>query len=255
MGPAPHRPTFLRPPGLEFGIGLALFGIVLLLFSQVQTAVLIVNTMARSAAHAGQGFSIQLLTDPGFQGQLREFSHNGDVVARVAIWSSAAGLVLLALFTFLWKRGRTAHFLGLHGASPRQFLRWTGLLILMALVVEGLSHLSPAFHTDFMERVIGSTTNMLLLVLGVGIIAPIFEEFLLRGLLLGSLRHLMGEHASVALTAGLFAVMHITQYPVTIVLLIIPMGVIFGYARTRCGSIWVPVLLHIVNNLLSIALN
>ncbi len=255
MDPAAHRPTFIRPPGLEFGIGLALFGIVLLLFSQVQTAVLIVSTMARSTAFVGQGFSIQLLTDPAFQSQLREFSFHGDVVARVAIWSSATGLALVLLLTYLWKRDRTAQFLGLRGASLRQFLPWTGLLILMAVVVEGLAYLSPAFRTDFMERIVGSTTNMTLLLLGVGLLASVFEEFLVRGLLLGSLRHLMGEHMAIALTAGLFALMHVTQYPVGIILLIIPMGVIFGYARTRTGSIWVPVVLHVTNNLLSIALN
>ncbi len=255
MDSAPHRPTPIRPPGLEFGIGLALFAVVLLVFSQVQTAVLIAQAMARSTAHAGQGFSLGLLTDPAFRALLRELSFNGDVVARVAIWSGIAGLALLLAGTHLWKRGRTAHFLGLHRASPRQFLRWTALLVLMALLVEGLAHLFPAFRTDFMERVIGSSTNTWSLVLGVGIVAPVFEEFLLRGLLLGALRHLMGEHVSVALTAGLFAVMHIGQYPLGIVLLIVPMGVVFGYARTRTGSIWAPVLLHVLNNLLSIALH
>jgi len=30
------------------------------------------------------------------------------------------------------------------------------------------------------------------------------------------------------------------------------MGVVLGYARSRSGSIWVPVLLHMVNNLITI---
>jgi membrane protease YdiL (CAAX protease family) len=104
-----------------------------------------------------------------------------------------------------------------------------------------------------MQQVIGSTTNMLWLMIGVGIVAPLFEEFLLRGLLFGSIRHMADEHASVALTAGVFALMHM-QYDVAVMLLILPMGVVLGYARARSGSIWVPVLLHMLNNLVTVLL-
>jgi membrane protease YdiL (CAAX protease family) len=32
------------------------------------------------------------------------------------------------------------------------------------------------------------------------------------------------------------------------------MGIVLGYARVRSGSIWVPVVLHILNNSLSVLL-
>ena len=78
-----------------------------------------------------------------------------------------------------------------------------------------------------------------------------FEEFLLRGLLFGSLRHIVDEHASVAITAGVFALMHL-QYSLPIMMLILPMGVVLGYARSRSGSIWAPVLMHVVNNCITV---
>ena len=84
--------------------------------------------------------------------------------------------------------------------------------------------------------------------------APIFEELLLRGLLFGTVRHMADEHATVAITAGVFALMHL-QYDWTVILLILPIGVVLGYARSRSGSIWVPVLLHVLNNSLSVLLN
>ena len=54
-----------------------------------------------------------------------------------------------------------------------------------------------------MEKVLASVTNYPMLVLGLGIMPAIFEEFLLRGLLYGSLRHLMDKHVAVAIVAGI----------------------------------------------------
>ena len=102
-----------------------------------------------------------------------------------------------------------------------------------------------------MTQVIGSTTNMWWLVLGVGVMAPLFEEFLLRGLLYGTLRHTVDEHAGVAVAAGVFALMRM-QYDVAVMMLILPMGIVLGYARSRSGSIWVPVMLHMLNNLITV---
>jgi membrane protease YdiL (CAAX protease family) len=58
-------------------------------------------------------------------------------------------------------------------------------------------------------------------------------------------------YMSVALTAGVFTLMHL-QYDPAVMLLILPMGVVLGYARARSGSIWVPVLLHTMNNLVTV---
>ena len=83
------------------------------------------------------------------------------------------------------------------------------------------------------------------------VLGPLFEELLLRGLLFGTVRHIADEHVSVAVTAGVFALMHL-QYSVPIMLLIIPLGVVLGYARARSGSILVPIVLHMANNSLSV---
>ncbi|MEZ4739377.1 MAG: CPBP family intramembrane glutamic endopeptidase [Flavobacteriales bacterium] len=127
----------------------------------------------------------------------------------------------------------------------------SGAFIVLGLVIELLAFLSPSFTTDFMQRVIGSTTQLIWLYIGVGIMAPVFEEFLLRGLLFGSIRHMADEHATVAMTAGVFTLMHM-QYDWTVMLLILPMGIVLGYSRSRSGSIWVPVFLHIANNMVSV---
>lgn len=249
--PEQPQPTHVRPPGLEFAMGVALFGVVVMVFFLIQTSVFIRGVLRHSPDLSKDGFSISLLNDPRLNERMADLVMNGDLVAEVAIWSGVICSLLILLAVRLWKRGPWSRFLGLCWPNWKQVLLWLGVFLLLGLVIEGLAHWVPAFHTDFMAQVIGSTTHLIGLILGVGIIAPVFEELLLRGLLFGSLRHILDEHRTVALTAGVFALMHM-QYDPAIMLLILPMGVVLGYARSRSGSVLVPILLHILNNLVTV---
>ena len=244
-------PTPERPPALEFAMGVALFSVILLVFMLAQFVVLMVGVAGMEPAYAQQGFSLGLLQDPVFRSAMDKYLFHGDLIAGTALWSGIIGVLLILVTTFLWKRSQLVEFLGLRMASLKQFVLWTAVFLGLAAVLELLMRLSPSFQTDFMEKVLASNTDRFLLILGVGIMAPLFEEFLLRGLLFGSLRHIVDEHASVAITAGVFALMHL-QYSLPIMMLILPMGVVLGYARSRSGSIWAPVLMHVVNNCITV---
>lgn len=248
-GPSP----FTRPPGLEFAMGVSLFSVIMLIFFLVQSAVFVNCVIERTPELAEERFSFAMLDGQLMQERMAALMTNGDIVAQAALWSGLVGSFAILLSVFLWKRERSAHFLGLRSAHPNRFLIWAIAFIALGFIIEGLSYLLPAFRTDFMKDVIDSTTNVLWLYIGVGIMAPLFEELLLRGLLFGSMRHLVDEHAAVAITAGVFTLMHM-QYTWTVMLLILPLGVVLGYARSRSGSIWVPIVLHMLNNLVSVAL-
>ncbi|MFN9325608.1 MAG: lysostaphin resistance A-like protein, partial [Flavobacteriales bacterium] len=250
--PEPGHPIH-RPPQLEFAMVIALFAIILLVFMLVQFGVLVVGVANADPAFADKGFSFSLLQDEGFRSAMDHYLLNGDMVAREALWSGVTGIGLILLSVFLWKRRQAADTLGLRIPSLKRSVIWIGIFLLLAGALEVLMRSVPAFQTDFMEKVLGSTTNMTMLVIGVGIVAPLFEEFLLRGLLFGTARHVVDEHASVAITAGVFTIMHL-QYEVLVMLLILPLGIVLGYARARTGSIWVPILLHVMNNLASVLL-
>lgn len=235
-------------------MGIALFAIILMVFMLAQFAVLVTGVVTIDPAYAGKGFSLSLLQDDAFQASLERYLLNGDLVAREALWSGLVGLGLILLTVFLWKHAQAIDFLGLRLPNAWRFLVWFGIFLLLAAALEVLMRSVPAFQTDFMEKVLGSTTDRTLLVIGVGIMAPLFEEFLLRGLLFGTVRHIVDEHAAVAVTAGVFTIMHL-QYEVLVMMLILPLGVVLGYARSRTGSIWVPIFLHVLNNLASVLLN
>jgi membrane protease YdiL (CAAX protease family) len=251
---SPEPSAFIRPPGLEMAMGLAIFTFCLTAFHGMQVILFIRRVMANTPELAGRAFSFDILQEDIFETRWAELSANGDAIAQVSFWSGLIGLALVLLMTWRWKRGRTPTFLALAPAPPREFLKWTVVFLSIFLVLEVIGHLLPDAGNDFMAKVLGSSTNKLLLLLGVGVMPALFEEFLLRGLLYGSLRHVMEHHIAIAIVAGLFTMLHMQYEWYVLLLIVLPMGVALGYARANGGSIWVPVLLHLLNNCASILL-
>ncbi|MBX2981585.1 MAG: type II CAAX endopeptidase family protein [Flavobacteriales bacterium] len=255
-GPEKPRiePTLLRPPGLEMARGLLYFAFIFMSFMFVQMLVLIWRVFALSPELAAQGFSMSLLDTPQFQQRWVEFAANGDVLALVSLLSGAVGLTLLLVITYRWKRTRTGFFLALGLPSLRSFIIWTGFFIVLFAALEAIAMFLPEMSSEFMRKVLSSVTNYPMLILGLGLMPAIFEEFLLRGLLYGSLRHLMDKHVSIAIVAGVFTMVH-QQYDWYILLLyVLPLGVFLGYARANTGSVWTSVFLHMLNNCASMVL-
>ena len=232
-------------------MGVSLFAMVTVAFIIIQGAAFHSGIIKLAPQLSDIPFSLTWFEDPAVQEQLKLHQYNGDITATTALWSGGICLALILVTVGFWKRKQLVEFMGLRSPAPLLVLKWFGLFALLMLAIEGLAQLSSVFQTDFMQHVVSSTTNLPLLFIGVAVVGPLFEEFLLRGLLFGSLRHIVDEHATVALTAGVFALMHL-QYSLPIMMLILPMGIVLGYARARSGSIWVPVMLHMMNNGLSV---
>ncbi len=250
----PPESGYVRPPGLEMVNGFAIFLLVLLVFWLAQSICLVQQVIATTPELKERGFSPRLLNDSLFQERATEMLANGDVVSYVSFWSGLIGFTLLVLLTSWWKRGRIVQFLGLRPPALKPLLAWIGLFALAITAMEAIAYFLPRFDNSFMENVLGSARNIPMLYLGSALMPALFEEFFLRGLLFGSLRHLLDKHVAVAITAGIFTFLHL-QYPWYLLLFVVlPLGVILGYARANTGSIWTSVLLHLLNNLLSLAL-
>ena len=255
-GPEKPRiePTLLRPPGLEMARGLLYFAFIFMTFMFMQMVVLIWRVIALSPELAQNGFSLGLLDTPAFQERWVVLAANGDVLALVSLLSGAVGFALLLLITYRWKGARMGFFLALGLPRLRSFLIYTGLFIVLFAALEAISMFMPEMNSEFMQNVLSSVTNYPMLILGLGIMPAVFEEFLLRGLLYGSLRHLMDKHVSIAIVAGVFTMVH-QQYDWYILLFyVLPLGVFLGYARANTGSIWTGVFLHMLNNCASMVL-
>ncbi len=251
--PSPEQPT-QRPTTLELGNGLAIFLLVLLVFLGAQSIFLVDHVISTTPELAERGFSMSILDDEIFQQRAQDLSDDGDTVSRVSLWSGLTSLAVLLLFTFWWKRRRMVGFLGLHPPALKPMAAWTGLFVVCLTAMELIAWMLPEIDNSFMENVLATAHDKPMLFLGAALVPALFEEFFLRGLLFGSLRHVLDKHMSIAIVSGLFTVMHL-QYPWYMLLLfILPLGVLLGYARANTGSIWTSVLLHFLNNSISLAL-
>ncbi|MBQ7107051.1 MAG: CPBP family intramembrane metalloprotease [Clostridia bacterium] len=97
------------------------------------------------------------------------------------------------------------------------------------------------YPTDFLGIVIT--------VIAVVVMPSLIEEFAMRGVVLGSLRR-FGDGFAIICSSLVFGLMHasITQIPYTFLL-----GVVLAVAVIKTESIWTSVILHAINNGLSVA--
>ena len=96
------------------------------------------------------------------------------------------------------------------------------------------------------------TEIILLRVLAIGILGPIAEELIFRGLLFFRLEPKLRPAGTIAGLAVAWALLHY-KYDVTTIVMICLDGIVLGTARYRSRSTLVPMLMHVIANLLSIA--
>lgn len=94
----------------------------------------------------------------------------------------------------------------------------------------------------------GSARSFLLTLFSTAVLPALLEEMSFRGILLERLRPL-GDRFAVVISALLFGLAHgnIVQIPFAFLL-----GLLFGYIVVRTNNIWLAVLLHFLNNGMSV---
>lgn len=123
---------------------------------------------------------------------------------------------------------------------------WVAYLLLQTLV-NGVFEIPS---NDFLASISG--TRSLALALVVTTLAPVLEELLFRGYLFNAWRHTrLGLPGTLLLTSVLFVGLHVNQYHWVHLTFVFMLAMILGMAREKTGSIWVPVILHGANNLIS----
>jgi membrane protease YdiL (CAAX protease family) len=120
------------------------------------------------------------------------------------------------------------------------------LFVLMTLVPSLADARDPAVGALFQGT--DSPLGRAMLFSAAVVIAPLAEEVIFRGILLpGFARHMKTQNALV-LSAILFGVFHIPSHGVGAIMPGV-LGLVFGWARLRTGSLAAPMMLHAANNL------
>ena len=93
--------------------------------------------------------------------------------------------------------------------------------------------------------------SFILMLLCVGILPALIEEFAIRGVILGALRKKFSDTSAIVISSVLFGIMHgnLQQIPFATLL-----GLLLAYATIYTGSLPPAILIHAVNNTVSVIL-
>ena len=165
---------------------------------------------------------------------------------------------VLVLPIYLWMMKTD----GYEQQKKSRFTFWNGIfVVLLALIVNAtLTGVMNEVFTllelyDKEEIMVSSAqdslfqSSILMQIIGVGVIAPIMEEVLFRGLVYHRLKDYNKGWLSIILAAGMFAVYHGNLRQAVAAF---PMAVIMILLYDRWDSILAPILFHITVNLSSI---
>jgi membrane protease YdiL (CAAX protease family) len=106
---------------------------------------------------------------------------------------------------------------------------------------------APQWFEDAMNSIMDAPTWLTLL--SVSIFAPLFEEWLCRGLVLRGLLQKKSPAVAISLSALFFAVLHMNPWQAVPAFIL---GLLFGYVYYRTGSLKLTMLMHCVNNTLAV---
>ena len=101
---------------------------------------------------------------------------------------------------------------------------------------------------DMPEMQDGTVPTLLLNIVAVGILPGVLEELLFRGVVLQGLRP-AGDGVALVFSSLMFGLMHGTLYQIPFAFIL---GLVFGYIVLKTGNILWTMLLHVINNTLSV---
>ena len=177
---------------------------------------------------------------------------NGWLVAISTLTTTTVCCALIAGVVKM-KRGATLReYLALHTVSPATLAKWLGTLAILIAASDLLTWaLGRPIVPEFMSRSYATAEPLWLFCIALIVFAPLFEEAFFRGFLFrGLAASAVGPIGAIVLTTTLWAMLHV-QYDTYGIATIFVLGLFFGAARVATGSLYVPLALHAVANLVA----
>ena len=118
--------------------------------------------------------------------------------------------------------------------------------IALAFMTDSLTKIlpeTPQWFEDAMDSIMDAPTWLTLI--SVSVFAPLFEEWLCRGLVLRGLLQKHSPAAAISISAIFFAVLHMNPWQAVPAFIL---GLLFGYVYYKTGSLKLTMLMHCVNN-------
>jgi hypothetical protein len=173
----------------------------------------------------------------------------------LAIVSIATALIcggLICLFVKLRKGIKISGYLAFKPLPSAALLKWLGVVMLLWALSDltGLA-LKRDIVPPFMIKAYSTAGNLAVFWLGIALAAPVFEELFFRGFIFaGWSASRLGPVSTIFLTAALWASIH-QQYDLYDIAVIGATGVALGAARLKTGSLYMPILMHCLQNVIA----
>lgn len=178
------------------------------------------------------------------------------VLAEFELWFMIiANVISIVIFALMWRKIR----LNLPKYDNAKLKATTSVLTIFFCL--GLSHvIASLFAITGIERYFPSheeitvfieSGSFLLRILAIGIIAPIVEELLYRGIILNRLLSWMPKWVAILVGSALFGLIHFNLLQGLYAFVV---GIVFSVLYLRYRNLWIPIIGHAAFNIASVAL-
>ncbi|MGD8397255.1 MAG: type II CAAX endopeptidase family protein [Anaerolineae bacterium] len=161
--------------------------------------------------------------------------------------------LLVPVWLVMRKYGAGWRALGLRPFSWGGLGLGCGLMIVLSFV--NATYAAVLFQFDLRAQpdllpILADLDSPWFFVLGAAVVAPFVEEVFFRGLLFGGLRRRFDWKVAAAISAALFAAIHLQPLAIPPIFLL---GYLFAFLYHRTGSLWPSILMHLSTNTLAVA--
>jgi membrane protease YdiL (CAAX protease family) len=214
------------------------------------SALIILANLA-SGVMAAVGF-VAFTQNPFLDKTPSQLVSNGTLVTLSVLISSPVILGLTLVFANLRRGLILRDYLALHEVDWKQIVKWLSVLFLFAVISDLFTLLLKRPVVDqFMFNVYSTATSKPLLWTALVIAAPVSEEIFFRGFLFyGILNSSLGPTGAVVLSSLIWTPLHI-QYDLYGLTMVLVLGLLFGYARLKTNSVYIPIAMHALMNFIA----
>ena len=179
---------------------------------------------------------------------------DGFVLSLALCAGALPSIAFTVLFAKIRKGITVRQYLCLHRVKWRELIKWSLALVVFMVCSDGLGLLiGRPLVGEFMIRTYQTARFLPLLWLAFIVVAPIREELLFRGFMFSGIqKSRLGAVGAVLISSLVWSALHV-QYGLYGVATIFVSGLLFGAARARSGSVYVPIIMHALMNLVASA--
>ncbi len=187
--------------------------------------------------------------NPDFKMDPNQLVANGTLVTLSILLSSPLVFGMTFFFANLRRGPSIKDYLGFHEVDWKKIVKWLFTVVLFAGASDLMTFLlDRSIVQDFMFRIYSTAASKPLLWTAFVVAAPVSEEIFFRGFLFyGILKSRLGPWGAVVLSSLIWAPLHI-QYDLYGILTVLILGFLFGYARLKTKSVYIPIVMHALMN-------